>query len=73
MKVNVEQLRRQLETALAAGAVAEAESGLESAHSIDGRRPNLVCRPESAEQIAAALRLCTEEEAAIIPWGGGTA
>ena len=73
MKVNVEQLRRQLETALAAGAVAEAESGLESAHSIDGRRPNLVCRPESTEQIAAALRLCTEAEAAIIPWGGGTA
>jgi glycolate oxidase FAD binding subunit len=73
MKVNVEQLKRQLETALGAGAVAEVESGFESAHSIDGRRPKLLCRPESAEQMAAALRLCTEEEAAIIPWGGGTA
>ncbi len=73
MKVNIEQLRRQLETVLAAGAVAEAESGLESAHSIDGRRPILVCRPESAEQIAAALRLCNEVEATVTPWGGGTA
>jgi len=73
MKVSVEQLGRQLEAALGAGAVAEAESGFESAHSIDGKPPKLVCRPESAEQIAAALRLCNEVEATVIPWGGGTA
>jgi glycolate oxidase FAD binding subunit len=73
MKVNVEQLANQLETALGAGAVAEAEFGFESAHSIDGKQPKLVCRPESAEQIAAALRLCNEVAATVTPWGGGTA
>jgi glycolate oxidase FAD binding subunit len=73
MKVDVEQLAKQLEIALGATAVTSDPSGSIASYSIDGKQPKLVCRPESAEQIAAALRLCTEAEVAVIPWGGGTA
>ena len=73
MKLSIEQLANQLETALGPDVVSADASGVVAAHSIDGKQPKLVCRPESAEQIAAALRLCNEVEAAVIPWGGGTA
>jgi glycolate oxidase FAD binding subunit len=69
MKLSVEQLANQLETALGADALASDVASF----SIDGTKPKLVCRPHSAEHIAAALRLCIEAEAAVIPWGGGTA
>jgi glycolate oxidase FAD binding subunit len=72
MKLSVEQLANQLETALGADTVTAVAAGSMTSHSIDGKQ-KLVCLPESAEQIAAALRLCTEAEAAVIPWGGGTA
>jgi glycolate oxidase FAD binding subunit len=73
MKLSIEQLANQLETALGPDVVTADASGGGGAHSIDGKQPKLVCRPESAEQIAAALRLCNEVEATVTPWGGGTA
>jgi glycolate dehydrogenase FAD-binding subunit len=73
MKVSVEQLAKQLEIALGAAAVTSDQSGSIASYSIDGKQAKLVCGPESAEQIAATLQLCNEAEAAVIPWGGGTA
>jgi glycolate dehydrogenase FAD-binding subunit len=73
MKLRVEQLAHQLETTLGADALTADASGVAAAHLIDGKQPKLVCRPQSVEQIAAALRLCSEAEAAVIPRGGGTA
>ncbi len=69
MKLSVEQLTKQLETALGGDAVTVAAT----AYAIDGKQPEIVCHPQSAEQIAAALRLCIEAEAAVIPRGSGTA
>ncbi|HEY6102097.1 MAG TPA: FAD-binding oxidoreductase [bacterium] len=43
------------------------------AHAVDGLRPRVVCRPADADQIAAVLRICGEVNAAVTPWGGGTA
>ncbi|HEY1233184.1 MAG TPA: FAD-binding oxidoreductase [Candidatus Binatia bacterium] len=40
---------------------------------LDRQLPALVCRPANEEQLSTALRLCAEHEAAVIPWGGGTA
>ena len=73
MNLSVEQLAKRLETALGADAVSAAASGSAASRAIEGKLPEIVCRPQSAEQIAAALRLCTEAEVAVIPWGGGTA
>ena len=69
MKPSVEHLATQLEAVLGADAVTSDVA----AFSIGDTKPKLVCRPHSAEHIAAALRLCIEAEAAVIPWGGGTA
>ena len=69
MNLSVEQLAKQLETALGGDAVTVAAT----AYAIDGKQPEIVCHPQSAEQIAAALRLCIEAEAAVIPRGSGTA
>jgi glycolate dehydrogenase FAD-binding subunit len=73
MNLSVEQLAKRLETALGADAVTVDASGSVASHAIEGKLPEIVCRPQSAEQIAAALRLCTEAEVAVIPRGGGTA
>jgi len=72
MKVSHDQLALQLESALGAGAVTN-EPSLLASHSVDERPPALVCAPETAEQIAAALRICSEVEAAVTTWGGGAA
>ena len=40
---------------------------------VDGQLPALLCLPANEEQLGTALRLCAEHEAAVIPWGGGTA
>ena len=69
MKPSVEHLATQLEAVLGADAVTSDVASF----SIGDTKPKLVCRPHSAEDIAAALRLCIEAEAAVIPWGGGTA
>jgi glycolate oxidase FAD binding subunit len=73
MKLSVEHLANQLETALGPDAVTADASGALASRFIDGKHPKLVCHPQSADHIAAALRLCTEAEAAVIPWGGATA
>jgi glycolate oxidase FAD binding subunit len=44
-----------------------------ASHKLDGQMPALLCLPANEEQLATALRLCAEHEAAVIPWGGGTA
>src|SRR5215470_6438337 len=72
MKVSHDQLARQLESMLGAGAVTN-ETSVCTSHTVDGKPPALVCAPETAEQVAAALRVCSEVEAAVTPWGGGTA
>lgn len=69
MKHSIEHLATQLQAALGAGAVTSDVASF----SIGDTKPKLVCCPHSAEHIAAAMRLCIEAEAAVIPWGGGTA
>jgi alkyldihydroxyacetonephosphate synthase len=34
--------------------------------------PDAVVLPRDAAQVAAALRICSEERVAVVPWGGGT-
>ncbi|HJW98957.1 MAG TPA: FAD-binding oxidoreductase [Terriglobales bacterium] len=41
-------------------------------YAIDSVVPRLVLQPESTEQIAAALRVCTEENWTVVPFGKGT-
>jgi glycolate oxidase FAD binding subunit len=65
-------LAQRLEAALGAHAI-KRESSLIAAHNIDGRQPALVCFPETSEQVAAAMRICSEADAAVTVWGGGTA
>ena len=72
MIITVDQLMQRLRPALEPDAVSAATDAL-AAHRIDGLTPALVITPESAEQIAVALRICSEAQAAVIPWGGGTA
>src|SRR3990172_12840941 len=72
MKSTVDQLAQRLGAELGAAAVLTEQSMLAS-HIVDGMQPALVCSPSTSEQIAAALRICAEAEAAVIPWGGGTA
>jgi glycolate oxidase FAD binding subunit len=40
---------------------------------VEGLAPKFVVRPADAQQLAAVLRVCGEAEAAVVPWGGGTA
>jgi glycolate oxidase FAD binding subunit len=39
---------------------------------IDGLRPKLLVRPASAEEAAACLRVCSDNDAAVVPAGGMT-
>jgi len=41
-------------------------------YAIDGVGPQVVLRPENAEQIATALRIANEENWVVVPFGGGT-
>ena len=72
MTLAVDGLARRLEAALGADAVKQ-ETSLIAAYDIDGKQPGLVCFPESSAQVAAAVGICFEAEAAVTPWGGGTA
>src|SRR6266536_2856212 len=72
MKFSGDRLAQLLEGELGAEAVT-GEPALLAAHNVDGREPALVCFPVSPEQVAAALRLCSEANATIVPWGGWTA
>jgi glycolate dehydrogenase FAD-binding subunit len=72
MKSTADQLARRLAAEAGVAAVVTEQNALAS-HIVDGMQPSLVCSPSTAEQIAAALRVCVEAEAAVVPWGGGTA
>lgn len=72
MKITCEQLARQLESELGATAVELAGEKLAN-RTVDNRRPAVLCAPDAAEKLSTALRLCNDAEAAVIPWGGGTA
>ena len=72
MKPSGDRLAQSLEGELGAVAVTRELSSL-AAYNVDGREPTLLGFPTSPEQVAAALRLCSEANAAIVPWGGGTA
>jgi glycolate oxidase FAD binding subunit len=68
----VEDLTGRLERELGAPWVSVDEPQL-VAHMVDGLRPRVVCRPADADQISAVLRIAGEVNAAVTPWGGGTA
>jgi len=72
MKLSEEQLAQRLESEIGPDLV-KAEPDLLAHYIVDGRRPSFMCRPATAAQTAALLRVCNEAEAAIAPWGGGTA
>jgi glycolate dehydrogenase FAD-binding subunit len=72
MKLSDDRLAQRLESALSPAAVT-AEPDLLARHIVDGQRPALLCYPATAAQTAAVLSICNEAEAAVAPWGGGTA
>jgi glycolate oxidase FAD binding subunit len=65
-------LTQRLEAALGADTV-NREASVLAAHNIDGQQPALLCFPETPEQVAIAMRICSEANAAVTAWGGGTA
>jgi glycolate oxidase FAD binding subunit len=68
----VEVLAARLEAELGPHAVRAEPGGLRDV-AVDGVVPTILCLPADAAQVAAALRLCAEAEAAVVPRGGGTA
>jgi glycolate oxidase FAD binding subunit len=72
MKPSIERLAERLSTSLGAEATT-AEAAQCAEHKIDGVTPALICTPATADQLAAAVRICAESSAAIAPCGGGTA
>lgn len=72
MTVDLDRLARTLETELGVAAV-QTEAELLARRAIDEVRSKLVCLPEDADQVVAALRLCMNAGAAVTAWGGGTA
>jgi glycolate oxidase FAD binding subunit len=72
MNCSADRLAQRLETELGAVTVVGDPLAL-AAHRVDGKEPALLIFPASAEQMSAALRVCSEAEATVAPWGGGTA
>ena len=72
MKLSEELLAQRLESEIGPDLV-KAEPDLLAQYIVDGHRPSFMCRPATAAQTAAVLRVCNEAEAAVAPWGGGTA
>ncbi len=71
MKLAADLLARKLRDALGSGTV-EVDPRLLGSYSVDDKTPKILCLPDKADQISAALRACAEAEASVIPWGGGT-
>lgn len=71
MHGSLDNLCARLEQVLGAGSVRSDPPSLKE-HSVDGQAPSLICVPADAEQLGAALRIASEMEVAVIPWGGGT-
>jgi glycolate oxidase FAD binding subunit len=72
MKLTVDQLAQRLAAELGDHSVSM-DAGMRASHVIDECQPALVCAPQTADQITAALRLCSEAKASVAPYGGGTA
>src|SRR3989304_1797825 len=72
MKVAIDQLAAKLESVLGTGAV-ESNSRTLASYTVDGKFPSILCTPGDPEQVSAALRICAEADASVVPWGGGTA
>ncbi|HEX4987754.1 MAG TPA: hydroxyacid dehydrogenase, partial [Candidatus Binatia bacterium] len=72
MRFSSDRLAQSLEGELGTDAVTS-DLSLLAAHNVDGREPALLGFPASPEQVGATLRLCSEANAAVTPWGGGTA
>ena len=72
MICSIDHLAHRLIGEFGADAVSTDAASL-TAHAVDGRLANIICRPASAAEIAACLRLCSEAQAVVVPWGGGTA
>ena len=72
MNSGADELARRLESALGPSAV-KRDPQLLASHAVDGISPILFCLPNSPEQVATALNICSEAEAALIAQGGGSA
>src|SRR5262247_3429329 len=72
MKLSIEELAKHLASALGVDALVTDPDRL-ATHRIDGKQARIICLPQTTEQIAEVLRICAEAQAALIPWGGGTA
>ena len=72
MKVDPDRLASRLEAELGRAAVRR-QPELLAARPVDGLYPCLICSPANAEEVSAALQVCSETDAAVTPWGGGTA
>ena len=71
MTIDADRLANRLEGAL--GSAVQRDPATLRAHAVDGLVPHIRCAPEDTSQLFAALRICGESGAAVIPWGGGTA
>ncbi len=54
------------------GAAAVQTGAAAAGYAIDGRVPAVALLPDAASQVADALALASELQAAVAPWGGGT-
>lgn len=72
MNLTVDQLAHKLAAEFGVDAVST-DASVRASHIIDECQPALVCMPETADQIAASLHLCSEAKATVAPCGGGTA
>ncbi len=72
MQLTVDGLAQRLEKELDVNTV-KCEPSLLALHQVDGQTARVLCSPATPEQVAAILRICSETNAAVVPWGGGTA
>lgn len=71
MKTTTDTLTTKLESILGRQAIQE-DAGVLAAHAVDGMVPSVRVSPQNAAQIGDVLKVCNEEHAAVVPWGGGT-
>ena len=72
MQLTVDGLAQRLEAELGVDVV-KREPSLLALHQIDGHTATLLCLPATPEQVATTLCVCSEANAAVVPWSGGTA
>src|SRR5690242_10237119 len=72
MNLTADRLAQRFAAELGADSVASDPAQI-LLHKLDGQLSALLCRPANEAQLSTALRLCAEHDAAVIPWGGGTA